>query len=201
MTKPVISETYAPQNLLSTDERPRVALPHEILALVETMIGHEFALIGNRMTWLSISQSFLFGAYASIATDPHREGVFRSLTSSRESGDFTADLILFLVPVVGALFAFAARRGVSAAQKVLEDLMECRGALTEKINFGIDRRELKGIPILGISSQRPKHLQSTVVSGDLPLVLLPWGMGLIWATVLLIRLPWQDWFKAFTSTA
>lgn len=164
----------------------------QILTAVETMIGHELSLVGNRMTWFAISQSFLFGAYATIATDPVRMKIFDTTNTTREYGEFTTKLVLFFIPVVGALFAIAARCSVAADGRVLDELTTMRGSVTRRMNTYISDATL-AIPIVGDKDQRPKSLKTTIRDGELPLWLLPWGMAIVWVTMLVIRLPWENW--------
>jgi hypothetical protein len=178
---------------LSADHEKRLSALHKVLSSVETMVGHELSLVGNRMTWFAISQSFLFGAYATIATDPVRMKIFDAANTTREFGEFTTKLVLFFVPVVGALFAFAARRSVAAAGRVLDDLMTSRGSLINGINAILKECSVTEIPVIGDVDQRSKALKTTIRDGELPLWLLPWGMAVVWLTMLLIRLPWEDW--------
>jgi hypothetical protein len=44
----------------------------ENLAHLERMIGHELGLIGTRMSWFAISQSFLFSAYVTTIGAIHK---------------------------------------------------------------------------------------------------------------------------------
>jgi hypothetical protein len=181
-------------NLPTNDQEKLIPLRQNLLA-VETMIGHELSLIGNRVIWFAISQSFLFGAYATIATDPTRNTIYEATDTTRQFGEFTIKLVLFMVPVVGALFAFAARRSVAAAGRVLDELMTSRGSLLTSINTELNQYSIPDLPVVGDAEQRPKSLRSTIRDGELPLWLLPWGMGIVWVLMLFIRLPLQQWLE------
>ncbi len=176
------------------------------LSATEVMVGHELSLIGNRMTWFAISQSFLFGAYATIATDPARLRLLDPKRSEQLPGEFTTFLILVSIPLVGLLFAFAAFKSVGAAGRVLDELMTQRGKYLKLINESARSANTPSIPVIGTSQDRleySKALLNTIRDGELPLWLLPFGMGLIWVAVLGIRIPWQsigNWIKTLGPT-
>jgi hypothetical protein len=156
------------------------------------MAAHEFSLIGNRMTWFAISQSFLFSTYVTIATDPSRLQLIDPTKTEQVPGKFTTMLMLLCIPIVGMLFAFTAWLGVCAAGRVLNKLMECRGECLKKINSSVAEQNIL-IPVIGSEEdRRGLGLSSTVMHGDMPMLALPLGMMLIWLFCLGIRFDWSQ---------
>lgn len=187
-------------------ESNQVQAVRENLSATEAMVAHELSLVGNRMTWFAISQSFLFGAYATIATDPKRLQLLDPKRTEQLPGEFTTFLILLSIPLVGLLFAFAAFQSVRAAGRVLDELMTCRGKCLRLINDSTGSTNIPTIPVIGTYEDRrdySKALANTIKHGELPLWLLPWAMGLIWIAVLAIRIPWHSigvWIKSLGPT-
>jgi len=75
------------------------------LNLIAGEIKHEDNLIGQRTTWLVMSQSFLFGAFAVLLAEIDRAGTAPRL----------ARLLLIVVPLVGVLLPALVLLAVSAA--------------------------------------------------------------------------------------
>ena len=99
----------------------------KLLERVEALVTHELGLIGNRMTWFAISQSFLLGGcYIHLASDPKKH-LWEIL----------------VLATVGFLFALAALHSTMAADKVLEHLDTARGRLLKTINGHDDIKNLK----------------------------------------------------------
>lgn len=169
-------------------EHDRWDMQNQALTAIEAMVGHELSLVSSRMTWFAISQSFLFGAYATITTDPVRMSVFDPKTANPGAGAFTTQLIVFAVPVVGLLIAFAAYRSVHAAGLVLDDLVSSRGRILESLNTVLKGHGLEQIPVIGDCKQRSARLSTTIRDGELPLWLLPMAMAIVWIIVLAVRI-------------
>lgn len=180
MTAPPASTELAEHELWDSQKQS--------LTAIETMVGHELSLVSSRMTWFVISQSFLFGAYATITTDPVRMSVFDPKNTDPGFGAFTTQLIVFAVPVVGLLIAFAAHRSVKAAGLVLDDLLSSRGRILESLNTVLKKHGLEQIPVIGDCKQRSARLSTTIRDGELPLWLLPMAMAIVWITVLAVRI-------------
>ena len=109
------------------------------LAQVERMVAHELGLIGVRMSWFTISQSFLFAAYATIVSS--RLFIFADAAPISLQSSFSQSLVAILasllslcIPAVGWLFATVAHKSVQAAANVLESLDPCRGKYLIQLN-------------------------------------------------------------------
>ena len=76
------------------------------LNMVEGAIRHEDGLIGQRMSWLVISQSFLFGTF--VALVGQRGGVVSGAAGA-------VRLLLLLIPLVGVLLPVVVLVAVGAA--------------------------------------------------------------------------------------
>jgi len=167
---------------MADTEIPTFERAKATLAIIEPMIAHEFAQIGNRMTWLTISQSFLFAAYATVATDPSRMQV-TSIT-------LTTKMLLLLIPFVGLVFSAVVAFSVYAAKSVLEKLIAVRGEMILQINKCTSENDAAFLlPLVGGKRQRnPGELSWTVFLGDLPVFVLPWAMVVMWLAAVAVRL-------------
>lgn len=75
------------------------------LNMIAAEIRHEHELIGQRMTWLVISQSFLFGTFATLIGQRSVAGAVKG----------TLRLLLVLTPLVGVLLPVVVLMAVGAA--------------------------------------------------------------------------------------
>ena len=75
------------------------------LNMIAAQIMHEDNLIGARMSWLVISQSFLFGTFAALV----------GYTSGASAAAGAVRLLLILIPLVGALLPVRVLMAVGAA--------------------------------------------------------------------------------------
>ncbi|HTP41931.1 MAG TPA: hypothetical protein VML36_05875 [Nitrospiria bacterium] len=76
------------------------------LNLIDAQIKHEDDLIGLRMSWLVISQSFLFGTFATLVG-------LKGVVST--SAGAAVRLLLTVIPVVGVFLPFLVLVAVGAA--------------------------------------------------------------------------------------
>ena len=181
-----------PKPITGTDKAV-LAVLRANLGHVEALVTHELSLIGNRMVWFAISQSFLFGAYATIATDGARLGAIFSSATPPAMGSLTGKLLLLVVPAVGILFAIAAWISVHAANRVLSSLDPTRGELLIATNKILQNNGYIPLPVIGDQTQRAtfsKRLGWTITLGQTPQWLLPLSMLLVWSGTILIRVPW-----------
>lgn len=75
------------------------------LNLIASKIAHEDNLIGQRTTWLVMSQSFLFGAFAALVVEMNRAGTPGPM----------AKILRIVIPLVGVLLPFLVLSAVCAA--------------------------------------------------------------------------------------
>ncbi|MFN6399001.1 MAG: hypothetical protein ACK449_03815 [Planctomycetota bacterium] len=169
---------------------------------IEALASHEYALIGNRMVWFAISQSFLFGSYATIATDSIRLTSMFVNQPSGAPGALTGRLLLLVVPLVGLLFAYAALRSVGAASDVLKVLDPARGKILTQANEILLRYGFDPLPVIGNSNQRKSfdtRLGTTIFRGNFPQWVLPSSMIVVWLGTVVIRVPWLMILQTLTS--
>lgn len=83
------------------------------LNMIASKIQHEDNLIGQRATWLVISQSFLFGAFVAAVAEVGRAGTMPRL----------AKLLLVVIPLLGVLLPVPVLLAVAAASF---SLRQCR---------------------------------------------------------------------------
>lgn len=150
--------------------------PEKLFALMshnETKLGHEFALIGQRLTWLSISESFLFGGFASsVAT----------VSSSAHPMSAPLTTLLMLLPVLGLLLALSVGIGIRAAIVVTRELQVVRGRLeAQAITQYGDAWVLR----LGDPRDRGR-LHWTLLAGDLPAQAVPLLMSVAWIVLIVV---------------
>ena len=184
---------------VSPDDLTEMTIVRTTLERVEAMVSLESSLIGSRMTWFAISQSFLFGSYATIATDPSRlERLARVAAATQPvAGSVTMRLLLFSLPIVGIAFAVSAFLSVVAAARVLEALDLTRGNLIERFNRALERCGYDRVPVLGSPRQRDAYspgLGRTIHLGRAPQWVLPWVMIIVWGLAFLGRFNlWGLW--------
>jgi hypothetical protein len=79
------------------------------LNLIASKIAHEDGLVGQRVTWLVMSQSFLFGAFAALLVGVTQGGVLAPLLK----------LLELVIPFIGILLPFMVLLAVGAATGAL----------------------------------------------------------------------------------
>jgi hypothetical protein len=139
--------------------------------LVESKIAHEISLIGHRMTWLVVSESFLFGAFALLLT-----GMDISKTLPQ-----TSTMLLWFLPLIGISLVILVSFSLRAARAVLEALLEPR----ESIENALQNIVLGNLPSLG--KNRGK-LQWTRTWGNVSLYGVPIMLLCAWGGILTVRL-------------
>ena len=75
------------------------------LNLIASEIKHEDELVGQRTTWLVISQSFLFGTFVAVLALPGATGMAAAY----------AKILLVLIPLVGVLMPIVVMLALSGA--------------------------------------------------------------------------------------
>lgn len=155
--------TYPGKNWTSADVQELCALA----ALVESRVAHEVNFIGNRMTWLVVSESFLFTAFATILTVPNAQ-----VTA-------TARCLAISLPVLGVSIAAIVWPSVLAATKVMHALTQTRGTIDKQIK----RLAIPNWISLGTESREP-WLRDTVARGDWPVKYVPPLLIAAWLAVI-----------------
>jgi len=140
-------------------------------ALVESKIAHEINLTGYRMTWMVVSESFLFSAFAVIL------GIAPSTMPT------TARWLAVCLPFLGILLAFAVWPSLFAAGRVEHALLELRGSIDEELK----RLAFGNWVNLGLASREPT-LRYTISWGEIPRRYVPGLLILGWVVALVARL-------------
>src|SRR5213593_3267465 len=133
------------------------------LNMIDAQIQHEDDLIGQRMSWLVISQSFLFGTLA-------------TLIGQRDLADSAAGavrLLLVLIPLVGGLLSVLVLAAVGAANYAM---WQWRVAL-DRICALPEARQLDW--------PRLRYRRRMTVLGDLLPIAVSGGFFLAWAVILI----------------
>lgn len=160
-------------------------------SLIEQKIGHEVALLGSRMAWFSIFQSFLYGIYSWAAFNHDATAVDERVA------------ILFMAPVIGQVVSFVVWRSAHAAEMVIDHLSlaryETEKLLRESRTLPASLRDR--IPLLGSDARTRPEIPQSIPEGRLanramPLVnLSAWLMLLLVSAVrvlgiLHVHVPW-----------
>lgn len=142
-----------------TDESIRYRLDR-----FDRQIGIEFDLIGHRMTWLMISQSFLFSTFATTISASTPPKSTKAVTT-----------LQWLVSGVGILTALFVGLAILAAHQVISRLKPNRDELEKAASS-------RGFEVLGVESSSRDHFL-----GNLPSQVLPWVLIAAWV-LLVIRI-------------
>ena len=134
------------------------------LNMIADEIRHEDDLIGARMTWLVISQSFLFGTF--VALVGQRGGVVSGAAGA-------VRLLLILIPLVGVLLPVLVLASMAAASYAISQWRAERNRIT-----GMPEAEQLDWPHL-------KHRRQVVVLGQLLPYAVSIGFLLAWVAILI----------------
>ena len=141
-------------------------------SLIESKIAHEISLLGHRMTWLVISESFLFSAFSIILT-------------SANMVTKTAPVLLLLLPSVGIAVVLFVYPSLFAAHRVMAALLRSRSEIERKL---ISLTQIKLPELGGLTDTRNPELGWTLWCGSLPVWCVPAVILVAWILVLLIRI-------------
>jgi len=133
------------------------------LNMIDAQIQHEDDLIGQRMSWLVISQSFLFGTLATLIGQ-------RGLTDPAAGA---VRLLLVLIPLVGGLLSVLVLAAVGAANYAMQ---QWRVAL-DRICALPEARQLDW--------PRLRHRRRMTMLGDLLPIAVSGGFFLAWVVILI----------------
>jgi hypothetical protein len=141
---------------------------HDLVSLTEVKLGHEINLIGQRLVWLVISESFLFNVWVAIPRS--------SLT------DLQKELLFRIIGAVGFFTAVLAVLGTGAALAVADELMLARDRVEEEIRSHLpDRVGLILVPQLGHA--RDDRVRNTNHLGNVSAMFLPPLFVAAWAAI------------------
>jgi len=145
---------------------PRVEYLLKLSQLIEGRIVFEASWIGQRMSWLIISQSFLFGAFATAAAHPE----ISLLTFAK-----------WLIPVIAGIQVVFTYIAIVAAKEVGVELARMRGVVDAAIK-GLLPGVRDGWTILGV--ERFGRASGTYWRGGLAGDVIPITLLVAWATLL-----------------
>lgn len=129
-------------------------------------IDKEFSLVSDRMTWMVISESFIFSAFTSASVNFKGELASKTLVKC----------LLILLPLLGIFLAWIVTPAIKAAHSAAFTLKDQRDEF--------EGRMPKGLQIILISSKGHEHSK-----GNLPPTWVPRVIIVIW-TVLLCVTVW-----------
>jgi hypothetical protein len=146
----------------------RLAYLLKLSQAIESRIAYETGWIGQRMTWLVVSQSFLFGAFVSAAAH-----------------DTVRFLVFFkwLLALIGLVIATFAYLAIRAAKWVGSDLLTLRSLVDIAIQ---EQPGLATWPVLGLV--RTGLSQGSVRQGSLASHVIPISLIAAWPIAAVIAL-------------
>lgn len=137
----------------------------DTLKRIDEQIRMEYDLMGQRMSWMVISQSFLFSAIALTAN-----------SSVEASMRKVIDLLRILIPFVGTLSCLFAIASIFAARSVINRLKNLRSSLEDTLY--VQNNEDKFYK-LGVRQSEWQHS-----FGNFPTSFLPFTLACIWLIIL-----------------
>jgi hypothetical protein len=133
------------------------------LNLIASEIKHEDDLIGQRTTWLVISQSFLFGTFVAVLALKGETGMAAAF----------AKLLLVLIPLVGVLMPIMVLLAVSAAAAAIRQWRAAHDRLCETPEGQ------------ALEWPRLQHRTSVVLLGHLLPLTVAVGFVLAWVAIMI----------------
>jgi hypothetical protein len=134
--------------------------------LIESKVGHEINLIDHRMTWLVVSESFLFGAFAAVVASLNPKIPLHAV-------------LLWLLPVVGICVVVLVYPSLIAAHFVMADLIKARGVIECKLKDA----GFEYLPKVGGRATRDRRW--TYLAGAVPMWFVPIVILAAWVIVVL----------------
>jgi hypothetical protein len=127
---------------------------------LDALLKTEFDLISHRMTWLVISQSFLFAAFSGAAANSTAHQVLKRM--------------LWIIPFMGILIDALVYLAVIAAHSVIRKL--------KRLRYPVEllASETFGCEIASVDLHRWEHK-----FGTLPPYVVPPSLALAWGLILL----------------
>lgn len=145
-------------------------LPHVLtqIARLSDAVKAEFDLIGTRMTWLVVSQSFMFATFTAAA-------------SNGGHGNFATVLKYFvcMIPILGATVACLVGSSIVTAHSVAISMKEQRDKFICNLPAYLE--------IKLVSSRDKAHKY-----GNLPAKFVPWLFSVAWVGAI-VFLPMPPW--------
>jgi hypothetical protein len=143
------------------DERHTIILAQ--LARLDGAIEKEFTLVSDRMVWMVISQSFIFGAFTTAIVNYADDKPLK----------YAVLALIAALPVLGILIAHLVHRAIKAAHTAADRLKVRREQLEERF--------AKPLRVNLVSSRLETH-----AAGNIPSRLLPPFIISAWVVLLLV---------------
>ncbi|MCI0599012.1 MAG: hypothetical protein L0Y60_05765 [Beijerinckiaceae bacterium] len=158
---------------------PRNFQESEISAVVQQLtrlsdaIEKEYTLVNDRMTWLAVSETFIFGAFATAATGyPGQSGSEITIL---------VNWLLFLMPVLGLLMAASVIPAIYAAHSAATRLKNGRQAYENLLP--------ERLRVPAISANDWEHHWGNIPPQWVPLLIITsWAALLIVTVSVLLRI-------------
>ncbi|MBL8848958.1 MAG: hypothetical protein JNG89_04710 [Planctomycetaceae bacterium] len=144
------------------DGLPTVILSQ--LGRLDGAIEKEFTLVSDRMVWMVISESFIFGAFVTAVVN-YRKGDLSLVILS----------LIVALPIVGILIALFVLHAINAAHAAAGVLKQKRERL--EMMFAGDLR------VTLVSSKQDSH-----AAGNVPPKYLPWVFVITWLGLLTVAI-------------
>lgn len=133
------------------------------LTRLDGAIEKEFTLIADRMTWMMLSEAFIFGAFAASVMSYSQKAQLRIVSVT----------LMIVLPLLGMATALLVRTAINAAHIASDALKRDRTKVEDYFEAEFH--------IALISNKAETHR-----AGNLPSRVLPLIVPAIWATILVI---------------
>lgn len=135
---------------------------------LDRAIEKEYTLVSDRMTWMVISEAFIFGAFATAVLGYDGPGALKQL----------AVAIAVVLPILGFLIAVLARLAIIAANTAANRLKKRRKEMQAYFN-GDFRVDLIGV-------EAPTHFSGNTPAAYLPPIFATTWLGLFVAVTVIL---------------
>ena len=132
---------------------------------IQQLLTAEFQWIGNRLSWLFVSQSFCIMAYTNLITS----------TGQRFAGSIDIFVLGRALPAFGIICCVMVGCSIFSAQRVINSLTMERQRIVHYIN----ENSPATIPLAGAEGDLRKKRWIPWIGG-MPHRILPWMLGLLW---------------------
>ena len=136
-------------------------------ALIEAKMAHEINLTNARMTWLVVSESFIFSA----------DAVILSASNQTPAGH----ALLWALPIVGILLVIFVWFSLMAAKKVMNALVYDRAKMDKIIE------EVTSLGLTSLGPVRDTTVYNTHRAGNMAVELVPLLLVFAWIAVAILQ--------------
>ena len=137
------------------------------LARLDSQIKVEYELIGHRVSWLLVSNSFLFAAFVVALGNSSLDANTQKLIR----------ILVLALPVIGLVSSVLVSLAVRAANEVVHELKKARDFVEEQASRFYEYERL------GVHIKSWPH-----IVGNWPPALLPPLFAIVWLTLLYTRI-------------